>query len=95
MTTTDRRLPQTDDSGRRTPAELLPRTPLIYRPLDPSWGSAADVAALRALRAVRASVQEREIALVVAADARERARRRVPTAPRHRGPHRGWHLLPV
>lgn len=76
-------------------APLAPQARLTYRPLDPAWGDASELSALRALRAERWSRQEREAALILAADARERARRHVPTAPRHRAHRRTWHVLPA
>lgn len=76
-------------------APLAPQARLTYRPLDPAWGDASELSALRALRAERWSRQEREAALILAADARERARRHVPAAPRHRAHRRTWHVLPA
>lgn len=89
MSTTDRH-PQPDTATDPTGA-----APITYRPLDPTWGDADELTALRALRTQRWTRQEQETALILAADARERARRHVPTMPRHRAGRDAWRVLPV
>lgn len=63
--------------------------PIVYRPLDESFGDPEALARLRAIRAERTAAHEHELALVEAADARARARRAHRTAGRHQRPRRG------
>lgn len=72
--------------------------PITYRPLNAAWGDADALAELRALRAERTAAHDRELALIEAADARARARRRAETHDRRRRTGRRggfWGLLPA
>lgn len=72
---------------------------LVYRPLDEAWGDADALAQLRSLRAERTALHESQLAMVEAADAHERSRRRAERqdrASRRRHGRRGfWGLLPA